>query len=251
MDGEPRPPAMNRRAFLRPIATLAGRGTKQPARSILTLDGFGKLRRDLSKLGIRSANSTDASASLTRSSSATASSKRCHTSSGPRRPDPGYRSNGGVAPPGVARHSNPSLWAASHAAARCAAAARFASRPLKPGSGGARTCSRSAARHDSRASWKASSESSVTLRVVLPRDLNEARARSRGVAAARASRTRCPTGSRRASRKRRRGVVHGKEQGGQKCKICGCILAPVSVATNGLDDRCGSPSPARFLHRGP
>jgi hypothetical protein len=53
---------MNRRAFLRPIATLAGRGTKQPARSILTLDGFGELRRDLSKLGIRSANSTDASA---------------------------------------------------------------------------------------------------------------------------------------------------------------------------------------------
>jgi hypothetical protein len=82
--------------------------------------------------------------SLTRSSSATASSKRSQRSSGPRRPLPGCSSNGGFAPPRAAGHSNPSLYAASQAWERCAAAAaRPASRALKPASGGARTWSRS------------------------------------------------------------------------------------------------------------
>ncbi len=108
--------------------------------------------------------------SLTRSSSATASSNRSQSPSGPRRPLPGCNSYGGLAPPREGGHSNPSRYAASHASARWrAAVASPANRALNPASGGASTWARSASRQAARASAKASPESGLNRRAPSPR----------------------------------------------------------------------------------
>jgi hypothetical protein len=91
-----------RRAYLPPGAAATG--------PLCPLDRLSKMRGDLGQLRISAPDGAHTRPSLTRPSCSTARRTRSQSSSRPRRPMPGWSSQGGFAPPRVAGHSKPSLW---------------------------------------------------------------------------------------------------------------------------------------------